>query len=157
MIPLLSSTMLVNLMTRGKPAPRTLDADYAWYMETHPVATPVVTRDAWPLRLLPQSLRAPIKARLAARQYEQTLIKLWEISPHLISDIGVTFSPVKGSQDHLVSAPAGLVAHVAARGPLPTEPQMQIRQPPNLAPSAPQAPAKVDLDHHDPQQTQVAA
>ena len=140
MIPFLTTHMLVNLMTRGNPPSRTLNADCAWYLETQPVAVPVVARDAWPLRLLPQALRAPIKARLAARKYEQTLIKLWETSPHLISDIGVTFSPIKGSQDHLVAAPAGLVAHVAARGPLPTEPQPQMRQTQHdAAPTAPVA------------------
>jgi len=43
---------------------------FAWYLRN----APVPARDAFPLRLLPAYLRTPLKARIAARQYEQTLI-----------------------------------------------------------------------------------
>ncbi len=155
MIPFLTTDMLVNLMTRGNPPPRTLNADYAWHLDHLPVEVAAVARDPWLLRLLPQSLRAPLKARLAARKYERTLIHLWEISPHLLNDIGVTFTPITASDDHLIAAPAGLVAHVLAHGPLPTEPVLQTR--PDPTPSAPQAPVKADQDNPRTDQTPLAA
>jgi len=155
MIPFLNTDMLVNLMTQGNPAPRTLNADYAWYLDTLAVKVADKPRDAWPLRLLPQSLRAPIKARLAARKYERTLIKLWEISPHLITDIGVTFAPPKASEDHLIAAPAGLVAHVQAKGLLPTEPVRQTR--PDATAPAPLTPVTADPDRPRTDQIPLAA
>lgn len=156
MIPFLTTDMLVNLMTRGNSPRRNLNADYAWHLDNSEATG--VARDSWPLRLLPQALRAPIKARLAARKNELAFIHLWEISPHLLNDIGVTFTPITASDDHLIAAPAALVAHVMARGPLPTEPQIQTRQnEPDAIPSAPEAPAKANQDHPYSKQDRIAA
>lgn len=151
MIPYLSTEMLVNLMTTGKPVPESQNADHAWHLQNREVAV----RDAWPLRWLPKALRAPIKARLAARAYERTLIRMWETSPHLVKDIGIIFAPADPLADHLIAAPAGLVAHVMARGPLPEERKVEAEKAAPVAP--PVAEAQATTDHMPRAQNPIAA
>ncbi len=154
MIPYLSTEMLVNLMTTGKPVPESLNADHAWHLQNREVA--VVAREAWPLRLLPKALRAPIKARLAARAYERTLIRMWETSPHLVKDIGITFAPADPLADHLIAAPAGLVAHVMARGPLPEERKVEAEKAKPVAPPV-AAEVQATADHTQKTHNPIAA
>jgi len=100
----------VNAVSSQSDDPRVLNDDLAWCLSN----APVPVRDAWPLRLLPAFLRTPLKARIAARQYEQTLITLWEKSPHLLEDIGVILVPDGDLADHLIAAPNRVFKHVMA-------------------------------------------
>ena len=139
MIMLTGAHHLVHLLSMDAGRPQTLNADYAWHLDnpTPPVAAPV--RDAWLMRLLPSVVRTPLKARLAARAYDRTLIAMWDNSPHLLDDIGVMFAPAEGLADHLIPAPARVVNHVRAHGLIPVDqtPAVIPAQPPvALAPVA---------------------
>lgn len=87
--------------------------DLAHYLRNIPVRA----RD--PLRWLPlpTSLREPLKARIEARRQEREFIALWELSPHLLQDIGVILSRGADLPDHLVAAPEGVIDHVNAADP----------------------------------------
>lgn len=113
MIPFIFANQMVSAVTGAPSQPETLDEDYAHYLRNAPARA----REALPWRLLPQVLRAPMKARLAARRHERSLINMWEISPHLLKDIGVVLSNGAILPDHLVPAPARVIKHVAAVDP----------------------------------------
>ncbi|MCC5975646.1 MAG: hypothetical protein JJT81_16560 [Rubellimicrobium sp.] len=105
-----SANFLLNLISGETVDPRNLNQDYAWHLRTLP--TP--ERDPWPMRLLPGFLRKPLKARIEARRYEQSLIALWETSPHLLDDIGVAVSTDVNLSDSVILAPAEVIAHVTS-------------------------------------------
>ena len=104
------NAVLLALVGHGNDI-ETLNDDYAFYLKTAPTATP----DPWPLRMLPSFVRNGVKARMEARQYEKTLITMWENSPHLLDDIGVVLSTDRKIVDGLVEAPAGVIDHVKVR------------------------------------------
>lgn len=87
-----------------------LNEDHAYYLSHAPAPTP----DRLLLRLLPRVIRAPMKAYLEARAYERTLVNVWEISPHLLDDIGVVLGAGSDVSDDLIAAPERVVAQVAA-------------------------------------------
>ena len=139
---------LVNVLTRSNGLPQTLNADYDWYLRNGPAAVASPARDAWPLRLLPAFLRTPLKARVAARKYEQTLIAMWDSSPHLLEDIGVMLAPAEGLADHLIAAPARVVEHVMAHGAMQAEQAAALQTWPAMAP-APRTAATVQRSNTD--------
>lgn len=155
MIPFIGARTLVNFLANEKDMPQTRNADYDWYLSNAPAPVASAARDSWPLRLLPAFLRTPLKARVAARQYEQTLIAMWDSSPHLLEDIGVILAPAEGLADHLIAAPARVVEHVMAHGAIPAE-QAAVRQTqPAMAP-APRTAATVQRSNTDrPRMRQV--
>lgn len=113
MIPFLFANQMVSAMSGTTSQPETRNADYAHYLLT----APAKAQESLPWRLLPQGLRSSMKARLAARRHERSLINMWEISPHLLKDIGVVLSNGAILPDHLVPAPARVIKHVAAVDP----------------------------------------
>ncbi len=113
MIPLLFANPIVSALSGTTSQPETLNEDCAHYLRN----APAKDRESLPWRLLPQVLRTPMKARLAARRHERSLINMWEISPHLLKDIGVVLSNGAILPDHLVPAPARVIKHVAAVDP----------------------------------------
>ena len=127
MIPFLFANQMVSAMTDATSQPATLNEDYAYYL----ISTPAQTRESLPWRLLPQFLRVPMKARLAARRYERSLINMWEISPHLLKDIGVVLGNPAVLPDHLVAAPARVINHVAAVDPSQIQ-QAELEFPPHV-------------------------
>ena len=148
MIPFTGVHYFVDLLTLGKSLPQTLNADYAWHLSNPPAPVAVSAPDAWPLRLLPAFLRTPLKARIAARKYEQVLIAMWDNAPHLLDDIGVMLAPADGMADHLVAAPARVIAHARAHG-LIQPPQVAATQSrPAMAP-APRTAATVQRPNTD--------
>jgi hypothetical protein len=113
MIPFLFVNQLVSAMSGTTSQPETRNEDYTHYL----CNAPAKARESLPWRLLPQVLRAPVKARLAARRHDESLINMWEISPHLLKDIGVVLSNGAILPDHLGPAPARVIKHVAAVDP----------------------------------------
>jgi hypothetical protein len=113
MIPFLFANQMVSAMSETTSQPEACNEDHAHYLRN----APAKARESLHWRLLPQGLRAPVKARLAARLYERSLINMWEISPHLLKDIGVVLSNGSILPDHLYPAPAGVIKHVAAVDP----------------------------------------
>ena len=105
---------LVDLISGQTPSRPELNEDYAYFAAQHP---PQYT--AW--YLLPAALIRSLRDRLAARRYEQSLIDLWTLSPHLLEDIGVVLGQHDDRLDHLVAAPPRVVAHILAQGALPAE------------------------------------
>lgn len=109
MLPFIAVRQLIS--TLGNPAPdadvETL-SDQAHYLRTHPVP-----RLPLALRLLP----APLRRAAQDRARDRHLITLWETAPHLLEDAG--YVPVRHPNlpDHLVPAPARVLAHIAARAP----------------------------------------
>lgn len=93
--------------------PATLNEDYAVYLRDAPVPTP----QRRSLRLFASILIASLKARIKARRNEKSLIKLWEISPHLLKDIGIVLTATGKLPDHLIVAPERVIEHVAAKAP----------------------------------------
>lgn len=130
MIPFLFANQMVSAMSGATSYPETLNEDYAHYL----LNAPAKARESLPWRLLPQVLRAPIKARLAARRHERSLINMWEISPHLLKDIGVVLSNGAVLPDHLVPAPARVIKHVAAVDPSQVL-QAELEFPPHVQPA----------------------
>jgi hypothetical protein len=110
MIPFCSGNAVLTLANGRASGPEPLNEDHAWHLKNTPAPAP----DPWLMRLLPGFVRTPLKARIAERQYEDSLIALWENSPHLLADIGVVLS-TKGTlpEDH-VAAPDRVIDHVMA-------------------------------------------
>ena len=108
-----SSNMMLDLLA-GKPMrPLSMNEDVI----AHLAAEPVAAKDALPLRLLPGFVRGPLKAWIAARQYEKSLIRVWNVSPHLLNDIGIVLTATARLPQHLVAAPERVIAHVAGIAP----------------------------------------
>lgn len=145
MFPLTNAVHVVDALTHTKTEPCSLNADYAWHLSQAAASAPVEPRDAWPLRLLPAFLRTRIRARLAAREYERKLISMWELSPHLLKDIGVMVGPDETLTDHLVAAPPRVIEHVvaaqAAAEGLPKQAPVAAPGPAAAAPVPKRAPA----------------
>ena len=112
-----SANSMLDVLAGKSVGPASLNADVVAHLAAKPVALPVALPDAWPLRLLPGFVRGPLKAWIAARAYERSLVSLWEISPHLLSDMGVVLTANGNLPDHLVAAPARVIDHVAAIAP----------------------------------------
>ena len=108
-----SANSMLDVLAGKSVGPASLNADVVAHLAAKPVALP----DAWPLRLLPGFVRGPLKAWIAARACERSLVGLWEISPHLLSDMGVVLTANGNLPDHLVAAPARVIDHVAAIAP----------------------------------------
>jgi hypothetical protein len=104
------NAILTSLIGRGS-RPETLNEDLAHYLGT----APVQVRDPWPMRLLPTSIRKAMTARKAARDHEQCLIKMWEISPHLLDNIGVSVRIDQKVSNGQVAAPDRVTEHVMHR------------------------------------------
>ena len=117
MIPFSIANHFVNIVSGQSSDQHVVNEDLACHLRN----TPAPARDAWPLRWLPAFIRNRLKARMAARKYEQTLINLWEKSPHLLEDIGVVLDPVDALEDHLIPAPARVFEHVALSGAIQAE------------------------------------
>lgn len=148
MIPFTGIHCLVDILTLSKGMPQTLNADYAWHLSNPPAPVAVSAPDAWPLRLLPAFLRTPLKARIAARKYEQMLIAMWDNTPHLLDDIGVILAPADGLADHLVAAPARVIAHARAHGLIQAKQAAATQSQPPMAP-APRTAATVQRPNTD--------
>jgi hypothetical protein len=110
MIPFCNGNAILTSILGQNTAAQSANDDLAWHLANKPAATP----DPWALRLLPAFVRTPLKARIAARQYEATLIAMWENSPHLLDDIGVVLSTEGNLPEHLAAAPARVIEHVKA-------------------------------------------
>ena len=113
MLPFLNSERLVAAIKGEAASPQTRDADHAHYLATTlpPMRVPLM------LRWLPRAIRQPILARMTARRQEQDLIHLWEVSPHLLRDVGMVLNASGDLPDHLVAAPDRVIEHVAQRAP----------------------------------------
>ena len=114
MISVSSARHLVDLISGQTPSRPESNEDCAYF-----AAQPRPQHSAW--YLLPAVLIRSLRARRAARRYEQSLINLWTISPHLLEDIGVLLGQHDDRLDHLVAAPPRVVAHILAQGALPAE------------------------------------
>jgi uncharacterized protein YjiS (DUF1127 family) len=113
MIPYNSGAHYMVEMIAGRGAKyESRNSDFDWYLASLPVPTP----EPWPMRMLPAFVRTALKARIAQRQYEKTLVNLWETSPHLLADIGVVLTPKGDLPDYLVAAPTRVIEHVTAFG-----------------------------------------
>jgi hypothetical protein len=110
MIPFCAANAILTTFVGGNAKPEHLNEDYAFYLKNAPTPSP----DPWAWRLLPAFLRKRLKAGIEARKYEQTLIAMWENSPHLLDDIGVVLSADSDIPEHLVAAPARVIEHVKA-------------------------------------------
>lgn len=113
MITLNSAAKMLDMLAGKSAQPISMNADVVAHQQDTPVAAP----DAWPLRLIPGFVRGPLKARIAARKYERSLIRLWDTSPHLLQDMGVVLTTSGELPGHLVPAPARVMDHVAALAP----------------------------------------
>lgn len=113
MIPFLSASHLVSAIAGETSQPETLNEDFAFHLRSIALRP----RDPLALRLLPRMLRLPLKAHLAARRKEKSMIALWEASPHLLRDAGIVLTRGADLPPHLVGAPERVIAHVAARDP----------------------------------------
>ena len=124
MFTLSSANLLVDVISGQTPSRPELNEDYAYL-----AAQPRPQHSAW--YLLPAVLIRSLRARLAARRYEQSLIDVWTLSPHLLDDIGVVLGQHDDRLDHLVAAPPRVVAHILAQGALLAEktPAAQVRTP----------------------------
>ena len=58
-----------------------------------------------------------LQASIAKRRYENALIELWHVSPHLLDDIGVVLGRAHNLPEHLIPAPIRLLEVVAATAP----------------------------------------
>ena len=114
MIPFLGTKQFVDLFSGQNPPWSELNEDYAYFAAQHPPQ-----HSAW--YLLPAVLIRSLRDRRAARRYEQSLIDLWTLSPHLLDDIGVVLGQYDDLPDHLVAAPPRVVAHIRAQGALVAE------------------------------------
>ena len=114
MTSLSSAKLLVDLISGLTPPRPELNEDYAYF-----AAQPRPQHSAW--YLLPAVLIRSLRDRRAARRYEQSLIDLWTLSPHLLDDIGVVLGQYDDLPDHLVAAPPRVVAHIRAQGALVAE------------------------------------
>ena len=65
------------------------------------------------LRILPRALRTMFESR----QYENALIERWQISPHLLDDMGIILGERRVLPDHLIPAPSRVLDFVAAKAP----------------------------------------
>lgn len=110
MLPFCSSNALLSIINNRSREPESQDADYDWYLKNEAVQP----RESFLMRLLPTAMRKRLKDRRAAQQYEQTLIELWEKSPHLLQDIGVVALPEGPLDEHLCAAPEKVAEHVKA-------------------------------------------
>jgi hypothetical protein len=109
-----ANTMLDVLAGKSvKPAGR--NEDVIAHMDAMAASAPA--RDAWYLRLLPGFARTPLKAWIIGREYERSLIGLWNVSPHLLADMGVVLTGNGKLPDHLTAAPERVINHVAALAP----------------------------------------
>lgn len=82
--------------------------DYAHHLRHAPAPE---RKPLW-LRLSPKTLLAPVKAYLEARAYERQLLRVWEISPHLLDDIGVVLGRSTDLTEDLIEAPDRVVDQV---------------------------------------------
>jgi hypothetical protein len=126
MLPFCNGNAILTSLVGGENVRETLNEDYAHYLQTAPAAE----RDPWPMRLLPASIRNALKDRRAARDYENSLIAMWENSPHLLDDIGVVVSTGRDVIEGHVAAPSRVVEHVLGRkaekaAPIPTWTQFE--------------------------------
>lgn len=143
MIPFCKGNAILTVILGSEDTLDTRNDDYNWHLKAK--ATP--TQDPWFLRLLPGFVRTPLKARREARHYEDTLISLWETSPHLLSDIGVVLSTNLAIPEHLVAAPARVIDHVkttAGELAAATAVEQAVEMP---AASAPVSPARKQEQH----------
>ena len=108
-----SANMMLDVLAGKSVQPTCLNEDVI----AHQAAAPVVAKEALPLRLLPGFVRKPLKAWIAARQYEKSLVGLWNVSPHLLKDMGIVLTANARLPDYLVAAPARVIEHVAALAP----------------------------------------
>lgn len=126
MLPFCNANAILTSLVSGENARETLNEDYAHYLKTAQASA----RDPWPMRLLPSSIRKALKDRRTARDYENSLIAMWENSPHLLDDIGVVVSTGRDVIEGHVAAPARVVEHVLGRkadkaAPIPTWTQFE--------------------------------
>ena len=124
MTSLSSAKLLVDVISGQTTFRPELNEDFAYLAAQH---TPQHT----PWYLLPAALIRSLRARLAARRYEKSLIDLWTLSPHLLEDIGVLLGEHDDRLDHLVAAPPRVRAHILAQGGALAEktPAAQVRTP----------------------------
>lgn len=74
-------------------------------------------------RWLPGRILDMWRARAATRRYEDNLVTLWEISPHLLDDIGVVLDVRGDLPKDAVPAPARVAERIAALRPAMPAPQ----------------------------------
>jgi hypothetical protein len=109
----IAATQMLNLISGSAAQTEPMNDDLAHFLRHAP--TPA--RDAWYLRMLPAFAREPLNARIAARRHDEALIRLWELSPHLLEDIGFVLTSEGTLPDHLSAAPAQVINHVAETAP----------------------------------------
>jgi uncharacterized protein YjiS (DUF1127 family) len=114
MLTKLMANEVVDLVTGARGAPASLNKDVRVH-EDRMALEAAVERAALPLylRLMPRALRAWVQKR----QTEQQMIRLWEISPHLLDDAGVVLARGLDLPDHLIAAPTRVIEAVAAVAP----------------------------------------
>ena len=121
MLNLTSADNLLTLLS-GKPVqPISRNEDIAAYQDALFVAAtaaaPTAAAEAFALRLLPRFVRTPLKAWIAARKYERSLVRVWNVSPHLLNDMGIVLTANGTVPGHLTAAPQRVLDHVAALAP----------------------------------------
>ena len=112
MTPYSTNTML-DVLAGKSGAPQSTNEDVAAHQSEIHKASP----DHFALRLLPGIIRRPLSSWIAARRHERDLVRLWEVSPHLLDDMGIVLTDKSTLPEHLVAAPARVIEHVAALAP----------------------------------------
>lgn len=111
MLPFCNGNVIMTSLVGQDNGPEILNDDLAHHLKT----APAPMRASWPMRLLPASIRETIKARKAARDYERSLICMWETSPHLLDDIGIVVLPGQKISADQAAAPHRVTGHVLER------------------------------------------
>ena len=117
MLTLTSANTLLTLLSNTPARPISQNEDVIAHHDAILAAAPTAAAEALSLRLLPGFLRIPLKAWIAARSYERTLMRVWNVSPHLLNDMGIVLTADGSLPDHLTAAPQRVLDHVAARAP----------------------------------------
>jgi hypothetical protein len=104
-----STNAMLDVLAGKSMEPAPLNEDVA----AHRNNTLYVTPQPWPMRLLPGF----VKSWIAAQKYERSLVRLWEVSPHLLNDMGIVLTAQGSLPDHLVAAPVRVIKHVGAMAP----------------------------------------
>ena len=104
-----STNAMLDVFAGKSAEPVSLNED----INAHRRDAPVVERQSWPMRLLPGF----VTSWIAARKYEQSLVRVWEVSPHLLNDMGIVLTARAALPEHLVAAPIRVIDHIAAIAP----------------------------------------
>ncbi len=118
-----NAKFMVNLLSGpGTSQPFCRNDDLSHYLMRGDAEKAEAPKKRWFLGRITDQMRA----RAATRRYEDQLVALWESSPHLIDDIGLTLSDRAALTEDVVAVPPRVAARIAALRPtmiiLPPDP-----------------------------------